>query len=87
MLITKKNMLTQKENTMDLPVTQEQLNRFMDGEFVQDVFPNLTPGEREFLLNGITPDEWNEIFKDEGEEDEYVEDDPILGEVQVINLK
>ena len=38
--------------------------KWMDGYFIQEAFHFLTPEEREFLITGITPDEWNEIFKD-----------------------
>ena len=29
---------------------------------IQDVFPDLTREEREFMKTGITPDEWNQMF-------------------------
>lgn len=35
----------------------------MKGRFIQDAFPMLSPGEREFIQSGITPEEWNAIFK------------------------
>lgn len=54
------NPFTQEENTMELNITQEQLNRWENGELIQNVFPNLTPDEREFILTGITPDSWPE---------------------------
>jgi hypothetical protein len=48
----------------DLPITQEQLDRYMDGTGVlcQDAFPHLAPEQREFIISGITPWEWNRIF-------------------------
>jgi len=33
-------------------------NRMM----IQDAFPFLTNEEREFLISGLTPEEWNRIF-------------------------
>jgi hypothetical protein len=48
-----------KQHTMDLPVTTEQLRRYVDGVSVQDAFPELSPEEREFILTGITPAEWD----------------------------
>ena len=51
---------------MELDITPEQLERFYNrrenGEYVQTIFPNLTPAEREFLLTGISPIEWEKIF-------------------------
>ena len=54
---------------MDLDVTQEQLDRYAEGrELLQNVFPNLRPDEREFIKSGITPEEWNDMFKYDEEE-------------------
>ena len=38
---------------------------WMNGKFVQDAFPFLTADEREFLMTGITKEEWNKIMGDE----------------------
>lgn len=32
--------------------------------FIQDVAPELSVDDREFIISGITPAEWNEIFED-----------------------
>jgi hypothetical protein len=32
------------------------------GELLQNAFPFLNPDEREFLLTGTTPEEWNAMF-------------------------
>ena len=34
----------------------------MRGMHIQDAFPFLTPDEREFLLTGMTSEEWAELF-------------------------
>ena len=62
MIVSKVSSFTGKTNQMELDITQEQIKRFLEGEKVQDVFPNLNAGQREFLLNGTTPEEWNEVF-------------------------
>jgi len=66
MLVTNISQLSGKETTLELDITHEQLERFenrrANGEYVQTIFPHLTPAEREFLLTGITPIEWNDIF-------------------------
>ena len=66
MQITNISQLSGKETTMELDITPEQLERFYNrrenGEYVQSIFPNLTPAEREFLLTGISPIEWEKIF-------------------------
>lgn len=32
------------------------------GKSVQDAFPMLSPDEREFMMTGIMPDEWNKVM-------------------------
>jgi uncharacterized paraquat-inducible protein A len=63
-LIRKKSMITGQFHEMDLPVTLEQLARFHAGVLIQEVFPHLDAGQREFLLTGVTPQEWKEHVGD-----------------------
>lgn len=67
MLITRTSSVTGKERTKDIPCTVEQLQAYENGTHIQHAMPNISPGDREFIMTGITDDEWNEIF---GEEDE-----------------
>ena len=62
--VTKQSIITKKMNTMELPITQEHLDMYetVGDILVQDAFPNLDIGQREFLISGITPDEWVETF-------------------------
>jgi len=66
MQVTRTSSLSGKVFTMELDVTQEQLDRFENrrenGEYVQTIFPHLTSEEREFIMTGISPTEWDEIF-------------------------
>jgi hypothetical protein len=68
MLITKTSQISKTQSTLDLDVTQEQLERieyrFFTGELIQNIVPNLSKEEREFLITGITPKEWNELFNE-----------------------
>jgi hypothetical protein len=67
MLVTKKCILTLKFNTLDLNVTQSQLdrvdNRHSTDEYIQNIVPQLSASEREFLITGIVEDVWQEHFK------------------------
>lgn len=67
MLIRRISPLTGKINTMDLPVTQAQMDEFNSPgrRLVQVIFPNLTAGEREFIKTGYTPEDWQALFGDE----------------------
>ena len=53
---------------MQLACTTEQLNdgfdKFERGAMIQDAFPFLNPDEREFILTGTTPEEWDAMFKE-----------------------
>lgn len=62
MLITKTSQLTGKGHTMNLDVTHQQINLWLQGAHIQDVMPQLSPGEREFLISGIIPEEWESVF-------------------------
>ena len=64
MLITKTSVMTGEKNEMLLPVTNEQIERWQNGELIQNVFPHLSPSEREFLISGVTPEEWNVVNED-----------------------
>ena len=64
MLITKTSVMTGEKNEMLLPVTNEQIERWEGGALIQDVFPHLTPSEREFLISGVTPEEWDVVKED-----------------------
>jgi hypothetical protein len=52
-------------NHMELDVTQEQLDRWENGELVQNVMPHLTADEREFLISGCTSAEFESLWPEE----------------------
>ena len=64
--VTRKSILSGKTNTMALDITQESLDIYdtIGGMLVQNVFPNLNKEEREFLINGVTPQEWTKYIGD-----------------------
>lgn len=62
MLVNKRSMISGKWHVMELPVTKDQIRLWMNGEFIQNAMPNLDDEQREFLMTGITPDEWNANF-------------------------
>ena len=68
MLISKVSDISNKMHTMDIDVTDEQLQDWREGTAIQDAMPNLTPDEREFIKTGITPKEWDDFFGDAGDE-------------------
>jgi hypothetical protein len=66
-IITRKSMISGELNSMELDVTQDQLNLWQGGELIQDVFPHLNADEREFIKTGITPQEWSDTFGESAE--------------------
>lgn len=61
MKITRVSDLTGIEHTMDLDVTEAQLQRYLAGTMAQHAFPHLTPAEREFIMTGTTQEEWDKF--------------------------
>jgi len=55
------NPITGEKNVMDLPVTEEQVRRWKGGELIQNVMPHLSADEREFLISGILPGDWENL--------------------------
>ena len=62
MLIERKSMVSGKVHAMDLDVTQEQIAAWNSGMYIQDAMPQLSDDEREFMMTGITPEEWDATF-------------------------
>ena len=59
MLITRKSAFTNNVHTMDINVTQEQLSAWESGTLIQNAMPHISADEREFIMTGITPQEWD----------------------------
>ena len=59
MLIKRKDPFTGQVNTLELKVTQAQLDEWESGAFIQDVMPDLTPAQREFIMTGIWNSSWD----------------------------
>lgn len=66
MLVTRTSPFTGKVNTLDLPVTQGQLDEMNkpihQRRLVQEIFPHLTKAEREFIKTGYTQEDWYNMF-------------------------
>lgn len=62
MQITKRSIFSGIENTREIDVTEEQLDKWQGGAFIQNVMPHLSADDREFLMTGVTPEEWSRMF-------------------------
>lgn len=51
-------------------VKAQDLFRYRQGSYVQDCFPYLSKGDREFLISGTSDEGWQQLFGNEEDEDE-----------------
>jgi len=49
-----------EEYSIEVPA--EGFTRWQSGALIQVALPDLSPDDREFLISGITPAAWNQIF-------------------------
>lgn len=68
--ITARSILSGIEHTREIDVDPEKVDKFrkrLIPGLLQDVFPELSPEDREFIFSGITPEEWNEQIAEDSE--------------------
>lgn len=74
MWIKRKSAVSGIERTMNIPVNPDDYLAWENGlGNIQDLMPYLTDDHREFILTGITADEWDALWSED--EDEFVEDE------------
>tara|TARA_Y100001951_G_C11227617_1_gene232630 strand:+ start:430 stop:663 length:234 start_codon:yes stop_codon:yes gene_type:complete len=61
MLIKRISLLTGAEHIREVPITNNQATALNHG-LVQEICPNLSTVDREFLISGITQEEWEDAF-------------------------
>ncbi len=61
MKITRTNPFNGEVNTLNIEVTDEQIQAYAAGALIQDAFPNLSADDREFIKTGITAESWEEM--------------------------
>lgn len=60
MLITRTSILTNLTRTLELPVTLTQLEEWRNTKKpIQNIMPQLTDSEREFIMTGVVDEEWD----------------------------
>lgn len=69
MIVKRKSVLSGIERTRDIPVNPEDMLLWETGAVnIQDAMPYLNDDDREFILTGITQEEWNNAFSNADEE-------------------
>ena len=64
MEITRVSMFSGIKRTKIIDITQEQYDNWLNGEYIQVVAPHLSPSDREFIITGVTDEEWQAEFND-----------------------
>lgn len=67
--IGRTSQLSGEYHTMELPISESDFitryNQWQRGMHIQNAFSNLTASQREFIMTGITPEEWDEMASDD----------------------
>jgi|TARA_Y100000310_G_C20677813_1_gene814120 hypothetical protein len=87
MFITKTSMITGQQNTIWIEgLTASMLKEWEDGALVQDALKGIPQEMREFVMTGITPDEWSKTFSDvdEGDVEWDDEDDSDISQEDIV---
>lgn len=71
MLITKRSSLTGIISSREIDVTQAQLDNWASGTFIQNAMPHLSADDREFIMTGVTPEEWLKYMQADEDYDIY----------------
>lgn len=59
-------------NTMEIPLEKSEIEqRLLSGKLITQAFPELNADQREFLMTGMTPVEWEMLFGQEDDEEEF----------------
>lgn len=64
MKITKTCVYTNRKNTMEINITEEQYQQFKAGTDIDECMPTITYEEREFLLTGALPEEIDDMYEE-----------------------
>lgn len=65
MKITRTSMFSGVTRTLDLPITEEQIEAWNAGTLIQEAMPQLSDEDREFIMTGVTPEEWAKEFSED----------------------
>jgi hypothetical protein len=76
MMITRTSIASGITRTTDIPVTEAQLNLYINGTLIQKAMPSLTADEREFILTGMTSEEW-EMMENECDDQSHQWDEEV----------
>ena len=64
MIVIRRNPMTGLNSSMDIPqLSESQLDEYQASKLpIQRVLPHLSPDEREFILTGLLPEQFDEML-------------------------
>lgn len=65
MIFVRRSIYSGIIRTREINVTEEQLIAWNNGMLIQLAMPDISNEEREFILTGITGEEWDEMYAEE----------------------
>lgn len=65
MIIVRKSPVTGKMNYRNISITDKQYLDWESGEVIQDVMPDISPEDREFIISGCTPEDFKYLYPEE----------------------
>jgi len=66
MNITMTSIISGITRTKNIPVTKSQIyNWKIAGVLIQNAMPEISVNDREFIMTGITPEEWDSVCDEE----------------------
>jgi len=69
MLVTRKSNLTGNTHSREIAITEAEFAQVEARQVaIQKIVPHISAEDREFLISGITPEEWDKAFPEEDED-------------------
>ena len=68
MQITRRSIITGIERTRDIQITEDDYAKWNNGALIQDAAPYLSASDREFIMTGITTEEWELYLEPDDDE-------------------
>jgi hypothetical protein len=59
--VTRRSAYSGELHTRLIPCTMEQIQLWERGMLIQDALPDVPAEDREFLISGVTPEEWHKL--------------------------
>ena len=62
--ITRTSPITNKTQCIEIEINQDQYDAWKSGVLIQDAMPNLSADDREYIMTGMTPEDWAKLSSD-----------------------